>query len=650
MLGIPSDWSKIDLWLNFKPPISVKVFVATPLSKLKNPEIPILKSYSKAPPESFWSKFPKKNLTTIVETPINVGKLESLVEENSKKLTSSQLLRAAKCIRSLREGASSYQKGPLPSIFQKNAPSAEKYGELMTDTIASWVKKGFVSGPFAQPPLKNFRVNPLMAIEQHGKIRPVLNVSEPVGRSFNDNVVGHELEKVYMDSAKDFGYCLCKAGQSAIFSKFDMSDAYKNIPCKTEDLHLQGFSWLGKFFVEEKQPFGAKSSVINYDMFGHTVEDVAVVASGTPADMTMRRLDDVPSVGTEKSGHCEKFSETYSSICNQLNIKLAPDCPLNEKAFRNVKRGRVLGIDFHSEDLSWSLPSEKKERCLRDIQRCLEEGSTSLLEMQKLLGRLSDVCQMCPFMRIFKKPLNDILSKLQTGQNAREFLSEAARVDLLTWAGMLSDNCRFPIPREPTAPPLRHIHLSTDAAGVAEGEKNEGAGVGGVALDEEGEILFCYQHLWDKEMIEEKKDNKGARFGAKTSTLEMIGMILPFILFPSSLKNRHVILSTDNIGCFFGWENMAVKGDVTASILVRSLALMSAKLNCHVYVEHVPRCSTWGSKMADCLSRSETTKGPVKRLLRSFSQPALPLFLTEWLKDPKEDWSLALMCTNFVSI
>ena len=177
-----------------------------------------------------------------------------------------------------------------------------------------------------------------------------------------------------------------------------------------------------------------------------------------------------------------------------------------------------------------------------------------------------------------------------------------------------------------------------------------GRGWGGVALDEEGEILFCYQYLWDKEMIEEKKDNKGARFSAKTSTLEMIGMILPFILFPSSLKNRHVILSTDNIGCFFGWENMAVKGDVTASILVRSLALMSAKLNCHVYVEHVPRCSTWGSKMADCLSRSGTTRGPAKKLLSSFSQPALPLFLTEWLKDPKEDWSLALMCTNFVSI
>ena len=36
-------------------------------------------------------------------------------------------------------------------------------------------------------------------------------------------------------------------------------------------------------------------------------------------------------------------------------MKLAPDCPNRDKAFRNVKEGKVLGIIFRSEDLSWSL-------------------------------------------------------------------------------------------------------------------------------------------------------------------------------------------------------------------------------------------------------------------------------------------------------
>ena len=138
----------------------------------------------------------------------------------------------------LKTGAPAYQLKELPPIFCSNVPSTAKHGQLVTDTIGVWIKKGFASGPFDSPPLPKFRVNPLIAVEQHGKIRPVLNVSDPAGRSFNDNIDRNGVEKVYMSSAKDFGYVLCKAGISANFSKFDMSDAYKNIPSKSSDFRL----------------------------------------------------------------------------------------------------------------------------------------------------------------------------------------------------------------------------------------------------------------------------------------------------------------------------------------------------------------------------------------------------------------------------
>ena len=190
------------------------------------------------------------------KTPVNV---EKLVESVKDKLTIHQILKS---------GAPAFQQKSQPPIFCKNVPSTAKHGHLVTDTIGVWVKKGFASGPFDFPPLACFRVNPLIAFEQHGKIRPVLNVSEPAGRSFNDNVNKNGVEKVFMSSAKDFGYSLCKAGVSANFSKFDLSDAYKNVPSKASDFRLQGFSWLGKFFFESQQMFGAISSVSNYDTFG----------------------------------------------------------------------------------------------------------------------------------------------------------------------------------------------------------------------------------------------------------------------------------------------------------------------------------------------------------------------------------------------
>jgi len=172
--------------------------------------------------------------------------------------------------------------------------------------------------------------------------------------------------------------------------------------------------------------------------------------------------------------------------------------------------------------------------------------------------------------------------------------------------------------------------------------------VGGVGLDGEGRIISCFQHIWDHDMITEKRDSKGARFGSKTSTLEMVGLLLPFLLDPVSVKGQHVVLSTDNMGCYFGIHNMAVKEDISASILVRALLLVAAYLKTTVHVEHVPRKSTWESHMADMLSRKKTTRHAAKKLLNSFGETVLPGFFELWLSNPVEDWGLPNKCLNYV--
>jgi hypothetical protein len=103
-------------------------------------------------------------------------------------------------------------------------------------------------------------------VVQPGKVRPVLNVSLPENNSFNSNVNKFELEKVKMTSSKEFGSLLVNCGKNAIFSKSDLVAAYKQIPCKIEDLKNQGFCWLGRFFTETRQIFGARASVANFDI------------------------------------------------------------------------------------------------------------------------------------------------------------------------------------------------------------------------------------------------------------------------------------------------------------------------------------------------------------------------------------------------
>ena len=619
------------------------------MPSLKCPEIPSLESYEKDPGDDFWSIFPSKQIPSKAETPIDVDVLEGLVRKVKDKLTCHQMLRANKCIRFLRQGAPSYQRKSLPSIHTSNSNSTVKNGRFMTDTIGAWVKKKIVSGPFKEPPLDSFRVNPLMAIVQHGKLRPILNVSEPAGRSFNDNIDKDKLEKVYMSSAKDFGHSLCKAGSSAIFSKFDLSDAYKNIPAKTEDLRLQGFRWLDRFFIEDKQIFGARSSVCNFDILGHTVLDIAVAVSGINSELVHRRLDDVPVIGRPGSGECEHFSDSYSKVCKSINLVLAPNCPNRDKAFLNETEGKVLGIIFNSENLTWTMPDDKKERCLKKIQTALESSEVSLLEMQKLMGQLNDAGQLCPFMQLFRHPLNSDLSWLQNNEGKKKELSEQSKKDLLVWARMVQHADKLPIPLEPSSPPLRHMELYSDAAGVADKCQNEGTGVGGVVLNEDGVIVCCFQEFWAEEMITYKKDQKGARFGSKTSTLEMVGLNIPFLIDPSMMKDRRILLLTDNIGCVFGWENRAVKGDRTASVLVRCLAVISVLLNCSIHVRHERRKSSWGSLLADRLTRKKTTVSQDSMLLKSFSFQKIPVFFREWIDDPKEDWGLADLCLSHVA-
>ena len=108
--------------------------------------------------------------------------------------------------------------------------------------------------------MAGFRANPLAVVGRNDKIRPILNMSSPKGRSFNHNVDKSKLEKLHMGTARQFSYALKRAGRNAKFSKFDLQDAYKLIPARKKDFRLQGFCWLGKAFAETQQGFGGVPS------------------------------------------------------------------------------------------------------------------------------------------------------------------------------------------------------------------------------------------------------------------------------------------------------------------------------------------------------------------------------------------------------
>jgi hypothetical protein len=526
--------------------------------------------------------------------------------------------------------------------MQNNAPNTLVHGAEVTDTVATWIKEKFVSGPFAEPPTENFRVNSLMAIDQGVKIRPVLNGSLPLNRSLNSNVDQTKVEKVQMCSARCFSYSVKESGVNSFLAKIDMQNAYKNVPCLPSEFRLQGFHWLSKFFVETTQIFGAKTAVSNFDILGNTLLALTMTECSIKNDLVHRQLDDVPIVvPNHKKEWCDEFVENYKNCCKKVNVSLAEDDPLCDKAFSSSQEGKVLGIIFRTKDLTWSYPEKKRYKCLAEILKFINSEVVSLLQMQKLMGRLNDIGLMIPFLNCFKGPLNEMLSYLQLFPNRNLRPSKQSVLDVKVWAGFLQDPDSFhPISPRPIGVPLSYFTFTSDAAGYSdEMPKTTQIGVGSIGFNVEGEICLAAQWFWPSE-LKDKLDSKGARFGSKTVFLELIGLLIPFILIPDIIKNSHVCLFVDNIGCYYGWENHSVKNDVCASIVVRALNVISAFLEVYVHVKHLPRLSSWEAKLCDRLSRSDTTSVHDKRLLDSFSNMKMPDVLKTWLKNPVEDWNI----------
>jgi hypothetical protein len=296
----------------------------------------------------------------------------------------------------------------------------------VTDSLASWLKKGFAAGPFDFPPFPKFRSNALLAIHQGEKVRTVIDLSAPAGHSFNDNVCTVKLEKVYMSSVKQFAKTLSISGKNSLISKLDLVDAYKNVPCQLSELRIQGFCWLGKYFVETQQIFGAKSAVPNFDRLGHTIMALALAKSKADKFFIHRTLDDVPVI---QPSHCDsgtKFVKTYINLCNELNLDVTVHCPKFEKAFINSNVGKVLGIIFDTKKFAWRLPQEKLDKTAKLIFDCLQT-EVNLELFQSLMGRLNFAGQLSPFMQGFKYNLNRVLGQLQNSEKA--VLSDIARSD-----------------------------------------------------------------------------------------------------------------------------------------------------------------------------------------------------------------------------
>jgi hypothetical protein len=146
----------------------------------------------------------------------------------------------------------------------------------------------------------------------------------------------------------------------------------------------------------------------------------------------------------------------------------------------------------------------------------------------------------------------------------------------------------------------------------------------------------------------DRRDSLDHAYGCKSSTLEAIGLILPFVCCPELLVGKEVTLMTDNEALVFGWDKRRVPHDTSASIFLRALHIISAYLGSSVEIRHLPRISTPSAELVDALTRSTTTLQHHREIVSQAPTVVIPSILTEWLDDPSEDWQLPFQLLSFV--
>ncbi len=191
----------------------------------------------------------------------------------------------------------------------------------------------------------------------------------------------------------------------------------------------------------------------------------------------------------------------------------------------------------------------KRDAILSDIAFPLAGQLIALEEMQHLMGALYDFGQMCPFLQAFRLPLNNFLADLLSDPNLPMPMAPQAMADLRIWVAVVAATVvPLPIPSRPLPPSYSAIQFVSDAAGARYVivKKKEGP-----LRDTRCQRSCINRNLRiGSNLVLLQRDlaysppptcSRRAREG-KSTTLEMIGVMLPLLTVPHLLRGRELCL------------------------------------------------------------------------------------------------------------
>lgn len=140
---------------------------------------------------------------------------------------------------------------------KKNKASAYQHAAVIDAYLDNECSLGRVAGPFDTPPITPLHISSFGVIPkkgQPGKWRLIFDLSSPAGHSVNEGIDPEEWSMQYI-KIDDVVNMISNLEKGALFAKFDVESAYRNVPVHAADRHLLGMKWRSKYFVDLVLPF-----------------------------------------------------------------------------------------------------------------------------------------------------------------------------------------------------------------------------------------------------------------------------------------------------------------------------------------------------------------------------------------------------------
>lgn len=339
----------------------------------------------------------------------------------------------------------SYQGNPNRSTTAANLKLRVGSEQILWDKLMKEVDLNRVSGPYKDIPFNSYIQSPIGLVpkQQEGQTRLIFHLSFPHGDSLNSNTPKELCSVKYSDFQDAVILAMnledSRRSQGVFLGKSDLLSAFRNLPIRPQDrrwLVMKAKHPVSKkyfYFVDMCLPFGAS---ISCSYFSRVSKSIAHIYRHLSKHDLVFYLDDFLFGGSTKV-ECDKQVQFFLDLCQDINFPVSVD-----KTVYGSQEIVFLGILINTLTRTISIPNEKRDRALQEVDTMIRSKKVKVLQVQQLTGLLNFICRAIFPGRAFTRRFYAKIAGNNLKQHFHIRVDNEMRADLLVWKTFLNgDNC-----------------------------------------------------------------------------------------------------------------------------------------------------------------------------------------------------------------